>query len=156
MTQKYHRLFSAILPLVLVTFIVGCSGSSGPKTYRVEGTVTHNGAPVEGASVAFEPTDSTGTSAGGRTDASGKYSLMASFGGEGTIPGTYTVTISKREAVASGRKVPATDEAGRETMIDEMVRKDLLPVRYSASDQTPFKGVTVEAKKVNTLDFNLE
>ena len=142
--------------LVLVVFVAGCGGSSGPKTYKVEGTVTFEGAPVEGATVSFEPTDSTGTSAGGTTDASGKYKLMASFGGNGTTPGAYTVTVSKRESVATGRKVPITDENGREVMIDETVWKDLLPEQYASATRSPLKSITVEAKKLNELDFKLE
>ena len=156
MTQTYHHFFSTIVLLVLIPFIAGCGGSSGPKTYRVEGTVTHNGAPVEWASVAFQPDDSTGTSAGGRTDASGKYTLMASFGGEGTTPGTYTVTLSKTEAVSTGKKIPEADEEGRERMVDEKVMKEVLPTQYASVDKTPFKGITVEAKSPNTLDFKLE
>jgi len=147
---------TAILLIALVAFVSGCGGSSGPQTYRVEGTVTYEGAPVEGADVAFEPTDSTGTSAGGRTDSRGKYTLMASFGGTGTTPGTYTVTITKRDVVATGRKVPVTDEGGQEVMIDEMVRKDMLPEQYGSSARTPLKGITVEAKKLNEFDFTLE
>jgi len=155
MTITHYHITTIVL-IALVAFVAGCGGSSGPQTYRVEGTVTYQGAPVEGANVAFEPTDSTGTSAGGTTDASGKYTLMASFGGTGTTPGTYTVTITKRDVVATGRKVPVTDEGGQEVMIDEMARKDLLPENYASPARTPFKNITVEAKKLNELDFNLE
>lgn len=39
----------------LLTFamLAGCGSSSGPKTYKVTGTVTMNGKPVEGAVVTF-------------------------------------------------------------------------------------------------------
>lgn len=156
MTIIYYRYFSTMMLITLVAFMAGCGGSSGPKTYLVEGTVTHNGTPVEGASVSFVPSDSSGTSAGGRTDASGKYTLMASSGAVGAAPGIYAVTISKREGVATGKKVPTTDENGQEIMVDEMVAKETLPADYASSQKTPLKAITVEAKSPNTHDFDLK
>jgi len=155
MTQTHH--FSVTL-IVLILFAAGCGGSSGPKTYRVEGTVTHNGIPLEGASVTFTSADGagTGTSAGGRTDANGKYTLMSSFGANGAEPGTYNVTISKREAVNTGQKVLGKGPDGEDTMVDEVISREVLPAQYASSRNTPFKGVTVETKPLNTHDFNLE
>ena len=156
MTQTFHRSFSTITLFVFVALMAGCGGSSGPKTYRVEGTVTHNGSPVEGASVSFVPTDGSGSSAGGRTDASGKYTLMTSFGAVGASPGTYNVTLSKKEAVRTGKKIPSSDENGQEVMVDETVAKETLPKDYSSAQSTPLKDITVEAKSPNTFDFDLK
>ena len=156
MTVTSHYFTTTMMLIVFVALVSGCSGgSSGPKTYRVEGTVTHNGTPVEGATVSFNSTDSTGGSASARTDASGKYKLMSSFGSEGTTPGTYSVTVSKREGVKTGKKVPATDEDGKDIMVDEMALKDLLPVDYASTAKTPLKNIAVETKN-NTIDFDLK
>ena len=104
MTITYHHYFSAIVLFVLVVFAAGCSGNKGPKTYSVEGTVTHNGAPIEGASVAFYAADGNGIGAGANTDSSGKYRLQTAAGAPGTTAGTYTVTVSKRTSVPTGKK----------------------------------------------------
>jgi len=155
MTIRYHH-FAAFPLLVLIAFVAGCGGSS-LKTYRVEGTVTHNGSPVEGASVTFTPADTSGSTAGGRTDAAGKYTLMTSFGANGAEPGTYTVTISKREGVPTGRKILSSEGPdGAEVEVDEKVLRDMLPVQYGSAQTSPFKDIKVEAKSLNTFDFALD
>jgi len=155
MTVIYHCRLSAIVLIVFAVFAAGCNDGK-PKSYRVEGTVTLNGTPVEGAAVAFVPDDSTGSSAGGKTDASGKYTLMTSFGTEGAAAGTYSVVISKREAVRTGNKTTSTDADGNEIMVDEMTAKEVLPADYATAKKTPLKSVTVEAKSLNTHDFDLK
>ena len=153
MTMTY-RYFTTMMLAVLVAFVAGCGGSSGPKVYPVAGTVTLNGIPVDGATVSFNSAD--GNSAVARTDASGKYKLISSFGTEGTVLGTYSVTISKAGAVKTGKKVLTVDENGNNTMVDEMTRKEALPAQYASSADTPFKNVAVDAKKLNTHDFDLK
>ena len=156
MTITYHCRLSATVLIVLTIFAAGCGGDKGPKSYRVEGTVTLNGTPVDGAAVSFVPDDNTGSSAGGKTDASGKFTLMTSFGTEGAAAGTYSVVITKREAVRTGNKTTSTDENGKEIMVDEMTAKDVLPKDYASVQKTPFKSVTVEAKSSNKFDFDLK
>ena len=151
-----YRYSSSIALLLLVALLAGCGGSTGPRAYRVEGTVMHDGAPVEGAVVSFNPTDATISSSGGRTDASGRYTLMTSFGAVGAEAGTYNVTVTKREGVPTGRTVASTDEHGNEVQVPEMVLSEPLPQRYASAETTPFQGITVEAKSLNTIDFNLE
>ena len=152
MTQTYYH-FTAFVLIILVAFAAGCS-DSGPKTYPVEGVITHNGEPVEGATVTF--TAASATSAMARTGAGGKYTLVATSGAAGAEEGTYTVTISKKEAVPTGRKVPGIGPDGEDAMVDEMAVKELLPTAYGSAQNTPLKNIAVEAKKLNTHDFNLE
>ncbi len=75
---------------------VGCSPKE-LKTDYVEGVVTMNGSPVEGATVTFSPKGG-GPTALGKTDATGKYTLSSLQGGgvgKGALAGDYVVTIVK-------------------------------------------------------------
>jgi len=72
--------------LFLISTIAGC-GPKGPVTTSVSGTVTLDGEPVDGASVAFVP-DGEGTPAACKTDASGKFTLKVALG-------AHKVSVSK-------------------------------------------------------------
>ena len=102
----YHSYrFFSLLPFVFLLFLSGC-GPKGPKVHQVEGIVTLDGTPVEGANVSFvpirasDPNDLSGPLlAGGATDAAGKYTLSTSRGsaiGGGTTMGEYNVSIVKK------------------------------------------------------------
>lgn len=87
------RWATSFLMLLAAMFITGC-GPSRPETASVEGIVTYQGKPVEGARVTFYPSGSR--PAGGLTDAEGKFKLMTFEQGDGVILGECTVTISKQ------------------------------------------------------------
>ena len=85
----------------------GCQSEPTLSTEYVEGVVTIDGTPVEGATVAFRPVnEGQGMSASGFTDANGVYKLTAVGGTEagepavdaGTLPGEYYVMVMKAEA----------------------------------------------------------
>ncbi|MCI0334120.1 MAG: carboxypeptidase-like regulatory domain-containing protein [Planctomycetes bacterium] len=80
--------------LCLAGLLLGCtSGSSG--TVGVSGKVTKGGQPVSGALVAFRSTSAAGKAASGTTDASGEYKLTTFINGDGALPGSYQVTVTK-------------------------------------------------------------
>lgn len=84
----------------------GCN--RGPAVQYVEGVVTLDGTPVDGAVVAFTPSGD-GRAAAGTTDASGAYRLNSLTGreGAGTLVGDYLVTVRKWKREDPG---PAPDE----------------------------------------------
>jgi len=53
---------------------MGCAPATLEGTIAASGTVTHNGQPVEGATVVFSP-EGEGRAASGLTDASGRFQL---------------------------------------------------------------------------------
>jgi len=95
---------------VLAVTVVGCdAGAGGPDLVPVSGTVTLGGAPLANASVTFKPTsDAGGSSAIGRTDSNGKYSLAYSLSRTGCENGEFAVEISTADESDDGELVPET------------------------------------------------
>ncbi len=88
--------------IVVAGVQVGCWGKG--NVGQVTGTVKLDGQPLEGALVTFSPTKEGGSSALGKTDSSGAYTLSYSPGVRGAEIGENRVTIS---TLTSGtEKVP--------------------------------------------------
>jgi hypothetical protein len=136
--------FTALL--LVVSGLAGC----GSGTNKVEGVVTLDGKPVQGASVSFMPQGGTGQFADGFTDAEGRFTLATS-GKAGVRSGTYKVVVTKTDAVAV-EMVPGSPEymskmkkegpkAGPPAMRPgggaSSGPKSLLPAVYSKPDTTP-------------------
>jgi len=89
--------FSWIAFSVCFVLNTGCSG--GPEdTYPVQGTVTVNGAPLDGGNVQFElitAGEKTGDryTARGTIDATGHYRLGTFGEDDGATPGRYRVVV---------------------------------------------------------------
>ena len=83
------------LSLVATITLVGCTGTESLDTVPVEGMVTMNDSPVEGATVVFTPAGGEGHAAAGVTDASGRFQLTTEASGDGAVPGSYKVKITK-------------------------------------------------------------
>lgn len=77
--------------------MTGC-GTGEPIAYSVTGTVTLDDKPLPNAGVVFTPalTPSLGAMAGGRTDESGRFSLMTGKR-MGAYPASYKVTVFLQE-----------------------------------------------------------
>ena len=88
-----------IAGLLFLCTVVGCGGTKGPAVTAVSGTVLLDGEPLDGASVVFHPTSSSGLGGSGKTSADGTFGLTTfrATPGAGVVPGEYVVTISKEE-----------------------------------------------------------
>lgn len=105
--RNFSRFFPALAVLFLVVVVLtGCS-SKGPELAPVEGVVTLDGTPLEGATVLFHPADG-GKPATGTTDAQGKFTLTTQNLGEGAQVGMNNVSVSKEKKAES----PANVEEG--------------------------------------------
>ena len=128
--------------LMTVAFLAtGCGGEDYPETYPVTGVVTYQGSPVQGADVVLVPSNPDVRSAGGYTDAEGKFSVKTYFSPEhhveGAMSGEYGVTVSMMEK----REIPP-DLKPEEVMAYHMKLgppKSLLPKKYSAPNTSGFK-----------------
>lgn len=161
-------LFSAIL--IVVPVIIGCGGPKGLPVCYVEGIITLDGKPLEGALVSFYPAvpgDNT-RSAVGYSDASGKYTLTSDGGlpQKGALEGNYVVAISKQlvEALGAGPVVPVdvsnlpspspsirSERAGGTS--SQAKRTDLAPKVYADVSTSPLKATVKKGK--NNLPFDM-
>ena len=162
--MKHNHFFTLTLVGLFCVGIVGCDADA--RFSRIEGTVTYNGVPVEGAIVNFQATTPDGESASGFTNASGRYTLTsvtAVDGGRGALPGEYRVAITKFE--------PAPPDPYRDAMMreeisyEEYIRrvnaggpppppKHLLPEKYSSTGTSGLTATVVRGRNP-PFDFNL-
>jgi hypothetical protein len=169
-----HTLAWSWIAVVLIGFLplAGC-GSRHPATIVVTGTVRHNAAPLDAATIVFK-TDHPKTGrpliATGSTDGSGRFTLLSRFGprdvGRGAAPGRHRVTISKfvppsgmsSEAYQSLVDVytKSIKEKGNALPSDTpppMVQ--LLPPKYSDANAATLSADVVSGGK-NEFVFDLE
>jgi len=155
--------------LIVVPVVVGCGGPKGLPVCYVEGIVTLDGKPLEGALVSFYPEvsgENTRTAAG-YSDASGKYTLT-SDGGEpqkGALAGDYVVTISLQTVEATGAPtVPAVDVSTMSSPIgdsrgpsggssSQAKRTDITPKVYADVSTSPLKAPVKKGK--NNIPFEI-
>jgi hypothetical protein len=110
--------------------VIGC-GRSGPKTYRVRGTVTFNGSPVPAGRIDFMPDARRGNSAmaGFAKIVGGAYDTAA--GGIGSAGGPMTVLVSGYEPVAGQA------ERSRALFLDHVTDADLPTADSSFNVEVP-------------------
>jgi len=145
----------ALLFLVTAVNILGCSDGK-LRTEPVRGIVTLDGEPLEGATVSFTPKNpDEGIASFGLTNAQGEYLLQTLAGrvDAGTLPGEYTVTISKFKAVPTGRMLRC-DNSGE--MSPEMEGVIYFPrmTFYAEARTTPFSATVVRGR--NHFDFDMK
>ncbi|WP_143393293.1 hypothetical protein [Fimbriiglobus ruber] len=133
-TKRYG--FAAAL-VASVALLAGCGGSA-----RLEGTVTLDGQPVDGGTIAFTPAGGQKSNLAGRI-ANGKYVIENA----GTLaPGTYKVEINWPKK--TGNMIPNKNDPG--TQVDEV--KQAIPMEYNTQSK-----LTAELKSgVNTNNFELK
>lgn len=149
--MKYHRIVLLTAACLLLLF-PGCGSSRRhlPVAY-VEGTVTHDGVPLENASINFIPKiEGQGEAAGGYTDAKGKYKVTSMNGDvdRGALPGDYIVTISKVICYPKPGVVVPEGEVAPE------ITEQITPLKYKSSGKSPLSATIVKGK--NTLDFDVK
>jgi hypothetical protein len=155
-------------------FFVGCGGDAASvDTVPVTGLVMLDGKPVAGAAVSFSPTAKGLRAAVGTTDESGRYTLTTMKPGDGAMPGSYRVTISKTSAKASsaapaadprasgGNLTPEQMEAARAAMANaakaaagaktESADSEV-PSKYASAETSGFTA-TVTAGQTNDFPF---
>src|SRR4051794_27542937 len=102
--------FAALL--LVMASVTGC----GSGLASVEGGVTLDGTPVQGATVTFVPdSGSVSQVISGQTDASGKF-VLGSGGKSGAPAGNYKVVVTKTEVIGGGGEMKPGDPKYLEAM----------------------------------------
>jgi len=147
----------------LVVLVVGCySGTRRPKTYKVTGTVTLKGQPLEGATVVFVPAEgATHEPATGITDAAGTFTLSTFLSGDGAMAGDYRIKVSKFDI-----RKPTKEEQDRYISIEEERKmqfgdekptppaKNILAPKYASEASSGFTFTVTKGQ--NSIDLKLE
>lgn len=122
----------------------GCDRSGG--LVPVAGTVTLDGAPLEGAIVQFHPQSGVKGNGGGATsNAVGVFTLLSPQGRKGIFPGDYSVTVSCRKLSAKAeQQVEEAQASGITPMVPDSEMKDVVPKVYAKPESSPLR-VTVGA-----------
>jgi hypothetical protein len=138
--RRQHSIPTAFRLLPVCLALVGGCGPDRPLTIPVDGTVTVDGRPVEGASVMFMP-QFPGRPALGVTDASGQFRLTTFASGDGAQPGQHTVTVTLQKTTGF-----VADKDGLSGgMAPEGVRIEwVVPQRYSKPETSE---LSVEVKQ---------
>ena len=139
-TMIQYRNFLLGFSVLLLCFC-GCPASNG-NLGTVEGVVTLNSAPVEGATVRFYPTNGERGSSG-KTDKDGHYELRYTRSEMGAYIGEHKVTVST-EVIADGYGTDDGPEAHAET----------IPKKYSDQKTTELTAAVKSGS--NTIPFDLE
>ncbi len=100
-----HGRVRCCLVLGMSLFLASC-GPDGPELGTVQGVVTLDGTPLEGARVMFQP-QGDGAPSTGFTNETGKYELIYTVRRNGALVGTHNVTVSTYRQLNEG-EMPET------------------------------------------------
>ena len=151
----FRLMSSLVVCLAFVAILAGC-GPTDDRSATVSATasVTYNGQAIEGAHVTFSPTAESGDAAFGDTDAQGKAALRTSWG-EGVVPGSYKVTVTKMEAVGGASTGTGENEDEEEDEEGgDVVYEARLPEKYG-NVNTSGLDATVTEDGENSFSFDL-
>ncbi|MCE9561581.1 MAG: carboxypeptidase-like regulatory domain-containing protein [Planctomycetes bacterium] len=129
------------LAVAMMTCFVGCGMQGGRQP--VSGSVSHNGQPLNGATVTFFAMEGPPGPIAGALIKDGRFNIPAEHGLE---PGTYKVSISM--AVPGGIQTPEEKAAGASPK-----GKEGLPEKYNTATTLTAE---VKASGSNHFDFKLE
>jgi hypothetical protein len=133
---RFHRCSPSLLAWGGIIALAGCSGSTGPVCYPVQGQVTLDGKPLVEAMVVLHPL--SGMVDGGQkpiasTDAEGRFATTTFQSGDGAPPGDYAITVELR----------AQRMAGEELIRDG---RNMLPPRYARPESSGFRCTVGEGE----------
>ena len=138
--KRYIR--SICLPCILLVVVVfsGCDRSKVPGLVRLEGVVTYNGEPLEGAMVNFQPISPEGRTAYATTNEAGRFKVTTIDPDDGIVKGEYKVNISKYVITRYNK----LGDGG-----SDPVAENVLPEKFN-SKETPL-SINVTAGKLDIL-----
>jgi hypothetical protein len=126
------------------------AGCGSGAVLPVNGIVTWDGTPLDGAAVTFYPEEKAGTTGGSAlTGTDGKFVIVGAKGQGGLVPGKYKVTVSKLKGGGA-----VTDEPVLAAVTEAEAKNDL-PAIYSNPDKTILSySVTGDGKPIEIKLFS--
>ncbi len=140
----------------------GCGGPEHPATFPVEGTVTYQGKPVDGATISLIPLEIGSRGAAATSGADGSFSMSTFAHGDGAIPGEYLVTVFKYDEAmldAAVADAAMTLEEEEEMYTDDEAEggdagpRNLLPAKYADAMTSGLSIVVSESPNVLPIDL---
>ena len=137
---------------IALLFLAGCSGNDSrpsdmPRLYPVSITITQEGQPLEGATVALEAETPSIYSASGITNASG-VAVLRTYGFNGAPAGNYVVLVSK--TVAENQREITTFEGTTELVGGESYGH--VDPLFSRADTSTLRITVTERGATETFD----
>jgi len=133
---------------LLAAWSVGCGSGTYEVLLPAGGTITLDGVPLDGATVAFIPSKSSQMQPSyGYTGTDGKYELKTPEGDAGVSPGEYRIVISKI-VMSDGTPVPPGSQTGGAEG-DESIP-------YPHSDPRATKNVAIVAEGTEVFDVEIK
>jgi hypothetical protein len=133
-------------------------GCGDGKPVRVQGKVTLDGAPLDGATVTFMSSGDSMRPATGYTDQAGVFHLTSFKKDDGAFPGEYRVLVTKIQSI---ERPPDANSGEPDAVLKHyqslrsQERRSLLPGRYAGYETTPLRcKVPPDAKVVLELESN--
>jgi hypothetical protein len=147
----------------LVVAVFGCGGKD--RLVNVEGVVTLDGQPVDGAIVSFLPDEKGGRAASGTTARDGSFRLTTYKQDDGALPGDYRVTVTlipaddEEEDGKTKEETPAREqgEDGKDMMAamarmaaarQKALEKSPVPAIYRDAGRTPLRQIVPPSGRV--------
>lgn len=142
--HQFTRSRSLVLILLFAACLVNGCGSSGPKRYKVSGTVKYKDTPVTSGTITFLD-ESTKAVVAGTTITNGAYEIPAAGG---LVAGKYLVSVSYPDpkGAAPAPKEGEAPGASREV-------KETLPTKYNRDTEL---RAEVKADGANEFSFDLK
>ncbi|KAA0134236.1 hypothetical protein FYZ48_21885 [Gimesia chilikensis] len=149
-----------LISSIVSVFFTGCGGGTDderPARTSVSGTVTYNGTPVEGASIAFVPVDqSNGRNANGLSNAEGLFQMGTFEGTDGVVPGDYQVMITKFETAETSEALPEDDPNYDPNPKPQPPPENLLPEKYASAENSGLTVTVEDGNEITDLKFDLQ
>jgi len=154
MSLKMKNLVSYLF-LITAGAVLSCTSGCGgySNVGQVTGVITVEGEPLEGANIAFYPTD--GRASQGVSDASGRYELNYIRKQKGAVIGEHIVTISTRvEAEIDYRGDTVAQDGEQSTPTITAGKAETLPKKYVDRRTSDLRATVTSGS--NSFDFDLE
>ena len=152
--------FSLALLVAALTTLAGCSDDGLGKRYKVTGTVTYKGSPLEKGLISFISANPDSRSASGTIE-KGYYTLTTQDPSDGAFAGPYAVTITSKTPDMASADAKAKAKGNTSAYIPQDFTAEAnkkapnaVPDKYGILGPTNPLKAEVKAQS-NTINFDL-